>query len=74
MTWSAADPSPIADNQTYSGLTVAKLRRIDPKVSGTLSIVRATSAKYGVELTGSSVTWSYTGPGGAPTFGRCSRG
>jgi hypothetical protein len=59
------------DHATYSGMTVSALRRIDPKLSSLITIVRATRAGYCVELTAASTTWSQAGPGGAPRLGHC---
>jgi hypothetical protein len=58
-----------ADNGTYAGLSVAKLRKIDSTVSTTLRIVVATKANYCVQL--GPPMWFVHGPGGAPTLGHC---
>jgi hypothetical protein len=58
-----------ADNHTYAGMTLSKLRKIDVNVIGALRIVSATKARYCVQV--GPPTWFEHGPGAAPTFGHC---
>lgn len=60
-----------ADNGTYAGVTVNKLRtQYDSGISLDLKIVRATKKGYCVESSVAGETWSYVGP----TRGFASRG
>ena len=56
-------------NKTYSGLSVAKLRKIDVNVSAALKIVVATKAHYCVQL--GTPTWFARGPNAAVNLGHC---
>jgi hypothetical protein len=59
-----------ADNHTYAGMSLAKLRKIDATVTGTLRIVTTTATRYCVQA-GPAPTWFARGPGSPPTYGHC---
>ena len=59
------------NKNTYAGVTLASLRRIESKISGRIVIVVATRSAYCIQASGSGTTWSVTGPGGALNLRRC---
>jgi hypothetical protein len=61
-----------ADNGTYVGMTVRKLRATyDYGIPPDLEIVRAMTARYCVQNTVAGETYSYHGPGGPLARGGC---
>jgi hypothetical protein len=61
-----------ADHHTYAGVTITKLQRLDPHVSGLVKIISATSSRYCLQNSSGSITWSEQGPYGAVRLGACS--
>jgi hypothetical protein len=59
------------DHKTYAAMTVAGLRAIDPSVSDQVAFRKATDATYCAQITDGQMTWSETGPGGAPLPHAC---
>jgi hypothetical protein len=57
----------------YTGMTAAKLRRLDHNLSEQLSVVRATRKTYCIEATLNGVTVNKNGPDAEIAVGRCRR-
>jgi hypothetical protein len=55
---------------TYVGLTVAKIRAMDPTVKG-ITIIWAVKGEYCMESTVGAVTYHHNGPAHATARGRC---
>jgi hypothetical protein len=60
-----------AEHQTYAGLTLEKLRRIDPLLEDIQLVGALTSETYCVESSVGVATWRKQGPGSPLTGGHC---
>ena len=57
-----------ADNNAYTGMTVAKLKSIDSGLSSNVSVTGVTASAYCLSAPGESgKVWYYAGPGGTIT-------
>jgi hypothetical protein len=60
-----------AEHQTYAGLTLEGLRKIDPLLGGIQLVGPLTTERYCVESSIGNATWRKQGPGSPLTGGHC---
>ena len=60
-----------AEHHTYAGLTLERLRKIDPLLGGIQLVDPLTAERYCVESSVGNATWRKQGPGSPLTGGHC---